>query len=231
MPVQVSENGAGFYETPLSLSNSTYRIYKIDILNKTTSTFYSYNDNNTSCVYKYSNTKNFSGSSVNCRQAGSLYHNMDGTIPASEYDPSMLTVCGTMTCGMGYPSSCSGTIMVYNKECTTSRANQNKALHTVAPNGSFVIIYNNNTSYYKISSENLTSISSGSNYKISPNNTDFIFTYSDHTYKNSTSAENLLIQNRKSSNICFSSNGKYFIFVDPTSGYVYKQYMSNADAL
>jgi hypothetical protein len=252
-PVHVLENGMGFYETPLSSSNSIYKISKVNISNKTTSAFYSYSDSRTDCVYKLYKTN--AGTSkfpyTDCVFESSYPQKTNGDLYASIDDPDQITLCGSEHCtgssgpglqpredlpAAGYlmldDKNCYREKNIYKKQCNTYRANQHKALITVAPNGSFVIISNNNTTYYKISSSGLsTSISSGSNFKISPNNKDFVFTSNGHTYKNSTAAENLLIQDRESSNICFSDDGKYFLFVDPATGYVYKQYMSNEDAL
>ncbi|MDR3184542.1 MAG: hypothetical protein LBT49_03955 [Prevotellaceae bacterium] len=177
-PIHVLEQGVVFYEVPLSSDNSIYRVVKIDILRKTTSTFYGYSDNGIKCH----NTK------------------PDGSF-------------------MQYP------------ECTTYRLNRERAFITVAPDGESVIILENNKTYHKTpSSSGFGSIPSGSNFKINPNDTDVVFSYNGHTYKNSTASEDLII-GRTSSNICFSSNGKYFLFVNPENSYVYKQYMSENDAL
>ncbi|MDR2448870.1 MAG: SprB repeat-containing protein [Prevotellaceae bacterium] len=269
-PVHVLEQGFGFYEQPLSSSNSTYRIYKVDMGRKNenmgikvpidddihkdiinppnlpggrTTLFYSYNDSRTNCVYKLYKKAGVSYPPyTGCVLASSLPQRVDGTLIAFEDSLDEITVCEKEYCGGGSsigidlptiesPTNCYREKTIYRKECTTYRLNQNKTLLTVAPNSSFVIILDN-TTYRKISSStSSTAIPSGSNFKISPNNTDFVFTNNGHTYKNSTAAGDMLIQNQKSSNICFAGTGRYFLFVDPVTGYVYKQYMSDKDAL
>jgi hypothetical protein len=217
-----------------------------DLSEEKTTVFYSYDDSRTLCAYKFN--KKISVSYSPYTECAGLKWPLfpqypDGTFLDSKEAPNEVAICGDLECANNEsglpvedipqnPSLCHKDINLYKKECNTYRANQNKALITVSPDGSFVIISDRDIYYYKISSSgNQISVSAGSNFKISPNNTDFVFTSNDNTYKNSTAAGNLLIQGQKSSNICFAGAGRYFLFVDPVTGHVHKQYMSDEDAL
>lgn len=206
------------------------------------SAYYSYDDKYTVYFYTKINEQQVCHDACN-ETFPPLILNSDDTPMADASSPDIVTICSEIY--SSHIAACENLSHnetnnnLYRKLTTfqkTTEIRQRGYTHQIldiAPNGQLAIIKQtggNQTSYINVPSGNSLT-ASNSNIRINPNNRDVVLSNNDNIYRNTASTATLLSVGKTSSNICFSRNGAYFLYVDAITGHVYKQYMSDQAAL